>query len=201
MRAVRIREDQVIEDPPFAKALFADTRYAWIWVPLRLWLGWQWLTSGWGKLGNPAWMETGAALQSFWQRAVAIPEQGRPAIAYDWYREFLQFLLEGGHHVWFAKLVVFGELLIGIGLILGALTGIAAFFGVFMNWHFVMAGTASSNALLAAVGLLLVLAWKTAGWWGLDRWLLPLLGTPWQPGRLVRQERAGSAAETDLTEL
>jgi thiosulfate dehydrogenase [quinone] large subunit len=119
---------------------------------------------------------------------VAIPEQGRPAIVYDWYRSFLEFMLKGGHHVWFAKLVTFGELLIAIGLILGALTGIAAFFGVFMNWHFVMAGTASSNALLAAAGLMLVLAWKTAGWWGLDRWLLPMLGTPWQPGRLVSPE-------------
>jgi aldehyde dehydrogenase (NAD+) len=28
---------------------------------------------------------------------------------------------------------------------------------------------------------LLMLAWKTAGWLGLDRWLLPALGTPWDP--------------------
>jgi thiosulfate dehydrogenase [quinone] large subunit len=135
-------------------------------------------------------METGSALQAFWQRAVAIPETGRPVVAYDWYRGFLQYLLDGGHFVWFAKVVTFGEVLIGIGLILGALTGIAAFFGVFMNWHFVMAGSASSNALLAAVGVLLVLAWKTAGWWGADRWLLPLLGTPWAPGGLLESERS-----------
>ena len=23
---------------------------------------------------------------------------------------------------------------------------------------------------------------RTAGWWGVDRWLLPMLGTPWSPG-------------------
>ena len=41
-----------------------------------------------------------------------------------------------------AELVAVGELLIGVGLILGVFTGIAAFFGAFMNWNFMMAGTA-----------------------------------------------------------
>jgi thiosulfate dehydrogenase [quinone] large subunit len=35
---------------------------------------------------------------------------------------------------------------------------------------------------------LLMLAWKTAGWWGLDRWILPVLGTPWRPGAVLRPE-------------
>jgi thiosulfate dehydrogenase [quinone] large subunit len=30
--------------------------------------------------------------------------------------------------------------------------------------------------------VLLIAAWKVAGWLGVDRYLLPLLGTPWQPG-------------------
>jgi thiosulfate dehydrogenase [quinone] large subunit len=97
-------------------------------------------------------------------------------VAYDWYRAFLQALLEGGHYTWFAKLVAIGEVAVGIALIIGLLVGIAALGGVFMNWHFVMAGAASTNAVLALVGTLLILAWRTAGWWGLDRWVLPLLG-------------------------
>ena len=32
----------------------------------------------------------------------------------------------------------------------------------------------------ALLGFLLVLAWKTAGYIGLDRFLMPLLGTPWK---------------------
>ena len=32
-------------------------------------------------------------------------------------------------------------------LILGAFTGIAAFFGAFMNWNYIMDGSASTNAL------------------------------------------------------
>jgi thiosulfate dehydrogenase [quinone] large subunit len=50
-------------------------------------------------------------------------------MAYDWYRSFIQALLDGEHYTWFAPLVTFGELLIGIALIMGAFTGIAAFTG------------------------------------------------------------------------
>jgi thiosulfate dehydrogenase [quinone] large subunit len=58
--------------------------------------------------------------------------------------------------------------------------GIAAFGGLLMNMAFLLAGTVSTNPGLALLGVLLVLAWKNAGYIGLDRFLLPLLGTPWQ---------------------
>ena len=168
-----------IQDPPLARFLFSDTRMAWFWLIVRVYLGYQWLTSGWGKL-TPAWMDGGEALKGFWERAVAIPESGRPPIAFDWYRGFIQSMLDSGAYSWFAKLIVYGEILIGIALILGAFVGIAAFFGGFMNWNFIMAGTASTNALLFTLAILLMLAWKTAGHYGLDRYLLPMLGTPWK---------------------
>jgi len=130
-------------------------------------------------------------LKGFWQRSVAIPEApAKPLIAFDWYRSFLQMLLDTNSYTWFSKLVTAGELLIGIALILGMFSGIAAFFGGFMNWNFMMAGSASTNPVMFVLAVFLVLAWKTAGWWGLDRWLLPLLGTPWQPGRLFTWEKA-----------
>jgi len=175
-------------DAPFVQALFGDTRWSWLWLVVRLYVGYTWLTSGLGKLGNPAWVKTGEALKGFWQQAVAIPEPpAQPPIAFDWYRAFIQALLNGGHYVWFSKLVVSGELLVGLALILGAFVGVAAFFGGFMNWNFMMAGSASINPLLFLLSIFLVLAWRNAGWWGLDRWLLPLLGTPWQPGRLFKK--------------
>ncbi len=178
-------------DPPLAQLLFADPRLGWLWLPLRLWLGWQWWEAGSHKIQTPEWFETGTALQAFWQKAVAIPATGKPPIAYDWYRDFLELLLNSGSHVWFAKLVSVGEAAIGIALILGAFTGIAAFFGLFMNWHFVMAGAASTNAMLMVTAMMLVMAWKTAGWIGLDRWLLPMVGTPWQPGSLLPRRHSG----------
>ncbi len=180
---------QVITDPPVVTALFSNTKWSWIWLVARLYLGYTWITSGLGKFGNPAWLN-GTALKGFWENAVKIPAApAKPAITFEWYRAFIQSLLDGGAYTWFAKLVATGELLIGIALILGVFTGIAAFFGGFMNWNFMMAGTASSNPVLFTLAILLVLAWKTAGWWGLDRWVLPLLGTPWRPGRLfVKKE-------------
>lgn len=183
-------EDQnvVVSDPPIAKALFGNTRWSWLWLLARVYLGFQWLKAGLDKLENPGWMETGEALTGFWQRAVLIPDApARPAIAFDWYRVFLQMLLDSGSQAWFAKLVVFGEILVGLALILGAFTGIAAFFGGFMNWNYMLAGSASTNPLLFLLAILLVLAWKTAGWWGLDRWLLVWLGTPWRPGRVFQK--------------
>ena len=115
---------------------------------------------------------------------LAFVKDPKPPIAYGWYRDFIEGMLAGGHHVWFAKLVVCAELAIGVALILGAFTGIAAFFGGFMNWNFLMAGTAATNPLLFALATWLVLAWKNAGWIGADRYLLPFLGTPWRRGVL-----------------
>ena len=132
-----------------------------------------------GKISNPGWVSTGEALKGFWANAVQIPETGRPPISFDWYRSFIQYMLDTQSYTWFAKLVAYGELLIGIALILGAFTGIAAFFSGFMNWNFMMAGSASINPLLfiAAVGL--ILAWRVAGYLGADYFLLPWIGTPW----------------------
>jgi thiosulfate dehydrogenase (quinone) large subunit len=187
-------------DPPFVRSLFGSTRWAWLWLIVRLYVGYSWLSSGWGKVGNPAWTETGVALRGFWERAVIIPDApARPAIAFDWYRAFIQSLLDGGHYTWFAKLVVAGEVLVGVALILGAFVGVAAFAGGLMNWNFMMAGTASTNPLLFLLSILLILAWKTAGWYGLDRVLLPLLGTPWQPGRVFEEgeEQAAGPAPAE----
>lgn len=95
-----------------------------------------------------------------------------------WYASFLENAVLPNAKV-FSYMVAFGEVLVGLGLILGLLTGIAAFFGAFMNASFLFAGTLSTNPLLFILATWIVLGWKVAGWYGLDRWALPLLGTPW----------------------
>jgi thiosulfate dehydrogenase [quinone] large subunit len=80
-----------------------------------------------------------------------------------------------------------GLTLAGIALILGVLTGPAAFVGGCLSiglWN--SAGVPAVSLLFAAV-VWLVLTWKTAGWIGLDRWLLPLLGMPWRGGVLFEE--------------
>ena len=168
-----------IPDPPLAHRLFSTTAFAWLWALIRVFLGYQWVSASLHKLEDPAWVSTGLALKGFWTGAVAIPEKGKPPIAYDWYRSFLQFMLDQQAYTWFAKLVAYGEFVIGVALIVGAFVGIAAFFGAFLNWNFVMAGAASTNGMLFALAVVLMLAWKVAGWYGLDRFLLPIVGTPW----------------------
>jgi len=180
---------QYFEDPPLARTIFSSTQLAWLWLIVRVWLGYNWIEATLShKIGNPAWVQTGAAIKGFWQQAIAIPAKGRPPIEYGWYRDFLAYLLSIHAEVWIGKLVAYGELLVGIALILGAFVGIAAFFGAFMNWNFMMAGTASTNPLLFAVAILLILGWKVAGYYGLDRYLLPVLGTPWRPGKVFGQQ-------------
>jgi thiosulfate dehydrogenase [quinone] large subunit len=188
-----------LEDPPFVRALFDDTRLSWVWTLVRLYIGYQWLTSGLGKVTNPAWMDGGLALKGYWTSAVAIPAQGKPPISYDWYRDFLNALLSANAHTWFAKLIAFGEIAIGVGLIVGAVVGLAAFFGAFMNMNFLLAGTASTNPVLLLGAILLIAAWKTAGYWGLDRFVLPTLASALPFSRSAGAARARPRAASSPT--
>ena len=174
----------LIQDPPIAQFLFSNSKAAWIWLVVRLYIGWDWLTHGWEKTHNPAWMETGQAIQGYWERALGTAPNGNPIIVYPWYREFIEFLAQSGWHPWFAKAIVFGEMAVGLGLIVGALVGVAAFFGALMNMSFLLAGTVSTNPVLFFTAILLILAWKNAGYLGVDRYLLPMLGTPWKQTQL-----------------
>jgi len=175
-----------IPEPPLSRLLFADTRFAWIWLVARLYVGWIWIEAGLEKVQNPAWAgsSAGVAMKGFIMGAIAKASGEHPAVQ-DWYAGFLNSVVVPNISV-FSYLVAYGELLVGIALILGIFTGIAAFFGGLMNMNFLLAGTVSTNPILFLFELFLILAWRVAGWWGLDRYLLPFLGTPWQPGKAFK---------------
>jgi thiosulfate dehydrogenase (quinone) large subunit len=180
-----IQRHTVIEDPPFARFLFSDTRMAVVWLILRVYVGFSWLDSGWHKVADSGaktnYIIDGSGILAFWQRIAAVPAApAKPVITYDWYRGFIQFLIDSHAENFMGKLIAFGETAVGIALILGAFVGVAAVGGAFMNLNFMLAGSASTNPVLLLLGFILVLAWKTAGYIGLDRYLLPLLGTPWR---------------------
>ena len=42
MAAVTTFKGHPVQDPHLVQILFNDPRAAWIWLPLRLWLGYQW---------------------------------------------------------------------------------------------------------------------------------------------------------------
>lgn len=185
------RSVERFEDPPVARALFGQVRFAWIWLILRVYAGWVWLQAGWEKLHDPAWTgsQAGTAMGGFINHALSLTEGAHPSVQ-SWYATFLQGAVLPHVATW-SYVISWGEFLVGIALILGIFTGVAALFGGFMNMNYLLAGTVSTNPILLLIAFLLVLAWKTAGWWGLDRWILPALGTPWRPGAVFHSREGG----------
>ncbi len=197
---VREREIVALEDPLAARALFGAVRWSWLWLILRVYAGYEWLNAALGKIGNPAWTgsNAGAAISGFANGALQKTGGAHPDVQ-GWYGWFLQHIVLPNAAAW-SYLIAIGELLVGIALIVGIFAGIAAFFGAFMNMNYLLSGTVSSNPILLAIAILLVLAWKTAGWWGLDRWVLPALGTPWRPGLIFRHEEGERGERSGLRE-
>jgi thiosulfate dehydrogenase [quinone] large subunit len=177
-----------LPQPAVARFLFHDVRSAPLWLVVRFYLGFQWLEAGYHKLTGTGWVDGGAALKGYWTKAVALdPKTGTGPISYDWYRNFVQFLLNHDAYTWFAKLIVAGEILVGIGIIVGGLVGLAAFCGALMNMSFMLAGSASTNPVLFFLAVALILGWQVAGYYGADRFILPVLGAPWRPGKLFHR--------------
>jgi thiosulfate dehydrogenase [quinone] large subunit len=173
-----------IPEPPLAKFLFADTKLALLWLVARIYVGWIWVEAGWSKINNPVWVgpDAGTAVSGFIMDALKKTSGAHPDVA-GWYGTFLHNVaLPNASFI--SHIVAYGELIVGVALILGLFTGIAAFSGAFMNMNYLFAGTVSVNPLMFVIELFLILAWRVAGWFGLDRILLPYLGTPWQPGKL-----------------
>ena len=175
-----MQKDIEFTEPPISRFLFANTAMAWFWLAVRLYVGWEWLAAGWEKYQNPIWRGAGAgaAVKGFLLGAIAKTSGPHPDVS-GWYASFLQHVALP-HVTLFSNLVTFGELAVGVALILGLFTGIAAFFGTFMNLNYLFSGTVSTNPLLLVLQLFLIMAWRVAGWYGADQFVLPALGTPWQ---------------------
>lgn len=177
-------------DPAITRFFLATTGASALWFVLRMNVGAQWFTAGWEKVHDPAWGSSGKALTGFVSGAISKSSGSNPSVQ-GWYGNFLHNIVLP-HAGLFSVLVSWGELAVGLGVLLGALTGIAAGFGVLMNLNYILAGTVSINPILGMFGLFLVISWRVCGWIGLDHWLLPALGLPWKPGELFRSSDVAS---------
>lgn len=165
-------------EPKVSQFLFASKYMAPLWTVVRVYLGWLWLSAGWGKITNPAWVgaDAGTAVSGYLRGALARAQGDAPSVT-GWYAWMVEniFLPIGP---FLSYVIAFGEFLVGLALIVGFLTGLMAFLGGLMNVSFMLAGTLSTNPVMFMLATWLVLAWRTAGYYGLDYWVLPWLGAP-----------------------
>lgn len=177
-----IETKEQFPEPSISRFFTSSTGSSPLWFVVRMYVGAEWLLAGWEKTISPAWGTSGKALSGFVAGALAKSTGANPAVQ-GWYASFLQnFVLP--HAGLFSVIVNWGEMAVGLGILFGVLTGIAAGFGVLMNLNYLLAGTVSINPILGMIGLFLVFSWRVCGWLGIDSWLLPALGLPWKPGTL-----------------
>jgi thiosulfate dehydrogenase [quinone] large subunit len=181
-------------EPTIGRFFLASSGSAGLWFVMRMNVGAQWLLAGWEKAQDPTWGTNGTALKGFVNGALTKATGAHPSVQ-GWYADFLHNFVLPNAGV-FSFLVTWGEVAVGLGLLVGALTGIAAGFGELMNLNYLLAGTVSINPVLGTFGLFLCFAWRVAGFVGLDRWLLPILGLPWKPGAVFQAPRVRTANPT-----
>lgn len=156
-----------------------------------------WIRSGTVVLadGTEVHRGIGAAVAGYADRAIGGPD-GATDVAYSWYVWWLEFVRDTFHPV-LGPMVAIGEFVIGLALILGAFTGIAAALGAILNFSFMFAGTGGANPGMVLVSIFIVMAWRNAGWYGLDRYLLPKLGVPWSTREEARSKEQGARVAQD----
>lgn len=170
-------------EPQVSKFLFASKFMAPIWTIVRIYLGWLWLKAGLGKVWadgglNPKWvgLEAGGPVTGYLNGALERTQGDHPSVT-GWYAWLIENVFLPNATI-MSNLVAFGEVLVGIALIVGFMTGLSAFLGGMMNASFLLAGTVSSNPVMFILATWLVLAWRVAGYYGLDYFVLERIGAP-----------------------
>jgi len=156
-----------------------------LWLLVRIWLGYQWINAGyqkiWGSERAAFWYGNGAGVKGFATAGVAGSASGKGGASYGWWAGFLHnFVIPNAS--WIAKSISVAEILIGVAILLGFFTGVAAAAGLSLNVIYMFSGSAGVNPMYAILSVLLVLAWRNAGWFGLDRVALPAWHRLWARG-------------------
>ena len=123
----------------------------------------------WGIVPYPA---VSPRFLNFHPKRVAEFAAGNPI---GWYKEFLESTVLP-HATLFASLQSYGEACVGIGLVLGLLTGISALVGLFLSVNYGLAAQWMSFGqqgfhLVLMTSMVIFLGTRAGRVWGLD-WLL-----------------------------
>jgi len=170
------------------------------WFLARVWIGWTFLEAGLGKVaGNrkEAWIgdAAGTGVSGYLTRALTMAPGGpaakeNPEVT-GWYAELIRHVFLPNPEL-FGYLVAFGEVLVGAALILGILTRFSAAMGLVMSFAYLFAGTSGDNPLMVLLGLPMALAGVTAGYYGIDHYLLPFLRERRARGAGMRRRGGGT---------
>lgn len=150
-----------------------ENKYAALLLTLiRLYVGWRWMTSGWGKLTAAKSFDA----SGFIKGAIAKPvlDSATNDLIYPNYVAFLKHVALPNVQM-FNLFVPWGEFLVGVGLILGCLTTTSAFFGILMNFIYMFAGSVSVNPWMVLFGFIILAAGANAGKFGADYVMLSRL--------------------------
>lgn len=145
-----------------------NTIVAGILSVIRIYLGYSWFTSGWVKITGG-----GFDARGFIQGAIA-KSSGENSTIQSWWATFLENAALPNTGI-FSFLVMWGELLVGIGLILGIFTTFAALMGIVMNFSFLLSGTISTNPQMISLTIFVLVAGANAGKFGLNKYVKPYL--------------------------
>jgi thiosulfate dehydrogenase [quinone] large subunit len=172
----------------FSDWLYRSRETSYLWLIVRIWLGYQWANAGfqkiWGSERSVFWFGGGAGVKGFASSGVAGSSAGAGGASYGWWAAFLHnFVIPNAS--WIAKVISIGELLVGLALILGLLTGAAAFGGLLLNLTYMFTGSAGVNPMYMVLEIMLILSWRNCGWFGLDRFVLSRAWTPYRFGTVV----------------
>ncbi|MCH1624264.1 DoxX family protein [Ferdinandcohnia quinoae] len=151
----------------FVKWLREHVSAAVILVVLRLYLGYSWLTAGWGKITG------GFDASGFLNGAIANSTGDHPAVQ-GWWATFLEGFALPNVEL-FNFLVAWGEFLVGIALILGVFTTFSALMAALMNFAFMFSGTTSTNPQLLLLTIFVLVAGANAGKLGGDYYIIPYI--------------------------
>jgi thiosulfate dehydrogenase (quinone) large subunit len=132
------------------------------WTAMRIWLGVQWIQAGMAKLWgaeNSAFLHHGGA------GVAGFATHG--AATYTWWHSFLTgFVVPNSG--WIGVSISVAEFALGIALVLGLLTPLVALGGLSLNMTYMLSGTAGVNPVFMIFSIVLIVAWRTSGWIGVD---------------------------------
>ena len=163
MNPVAVLSDPAKRSNPRAVQFLAQSKVMAVgWTAMRVWLGIMWIQAGVAKLWgaeNPAFLHNnGAGVAGFASHGTA---------AYSWWGTFLHgFVVPNAG--WIGVLVAVAEFAVGIALVLGFFTRIAALGSLALLFTYVMSGTASVCAFYALFAIVVLATWRTSSWIGLD---------------------------------